>query len=129
LYDRLPTDLITHIKAVSKISSIAWVSPNYTYETTTDKIWVLGASEGTNEVLTNTKRPDDGVLYEYFSTPENRKKYIQRFDGVETEYATEYCLRSFGRAEGTNYAVFSIQNADGKLGRGGFQEYALGFCI
>ena len=135
LYERLPTDLTSRIKAVNKISSTkyAYVSatdPNHTYVTTTDKLWVLGASEGTNEATTNTVIPNDGVLYEFFATPENRKKYIHRLDGVETEYGDEYTVRSLGRAENASTVLLSIYNADGKLGRAGLGYLCpIGFCI
>ena len=135
LYERLPVDLTSRIKAVNKISSTkyAYVSatdPNHTYVTTVDKLWVLGASEGTNEVKTNTVIPNDGVLYEFFATPENRKKYIHRLDGVESDYWDEYTVRSIGRAENATSVIMSIYNNDGKLGRAGIgYECPIGFCI
>ena len=136
LYERMPADLVPYIKPVNKVSSTAYkyvssTDPNHTLVTTVDKLWVLGASEVTDEMLTNTVMPPDGTLYEYFETPENRIKYIEQLDGMN-ETRDRYSLRSFGRAENSSAAMLAVYNTGteaGKLGRGSYQEFPIGFCL
>lgn len=136
LYEKLPADLAPYIKPVNKVSStnykyVSSTDPNHTYVTTVDKLWVLGAREVTNECVKDTVIPQDGALYEYFEIPENRIKNILRLDGIN-ETRDRYSLRSFGRAENSNYAMLAVYNSGtdvSKLGRGSNQEFPIGFCL
>ncbi len=133
VYQSFPEDLRNHIKVVTKTTSTSY-SNGYQYTTTNDKIWYPSAAE----ITTNTYRAiltADGVLYEYFQTADNRKKYIQDINGVGSSYFGDsgvtlyYGLRSAIRY-GTSLGNGSILCYNGELDfAGAYDAWSIGFCI
>jgi hypothetical protein len=137
VYNSLSENLRSYIKAVTKTLCNQYSGSSTELSTVDAKIWLPGVSEITTERenTSSTNVKVDGILYEYFETAENRKKYIQTLaDGVTDSYQydgvrTAYVTRSMGYVDNSPDRAIGINCANGKAVQVSLSIVALGFCI